>query len=91
MPACPASFFTIPNKSEGFPASGNDIQVALLVPVLVNLYAAILRDSKSYYFNNSFTKEFISKTTPLSLPSPARGEERYSFPSLDGRGPRGGC
>jgi hypothetical protein len=26
MLACPASFFTIPNKSERFPTSGNDIQ-----------------------------------------------------------------
>ena len=37
MPACPASFFTIPNKSEGFPTSGNDIQVALLMTVLVSM------------------------------------------------------
>jgi hypothetical protein len=35
--ACPESFFRrIPNKSEGFPTSGNDVKVALLMNLIEN-------------------------------------------------------
>ncbi len=30
MPACPASFFTIPDKQERFPTSGNDTTCAII-------------------------------------------------------------
>ncbi len=54
MPACPASFFTIPNKSEGFsmrvsaesrsdPTSGNDILA--IVNTIINTLIKILKNS----------------------------------------------
>jgi hypothetical protein len=36
MLACPASFFTIPNKSEGFQTSWNDRQCGLTYELLSN-------------------------------------------------------
>src|SRR4030043_1238836 len=63
MPACQASFFTIPNKSEGFPTSGNDIQVALLMTVLVCLLLFV-----------PLTAVFLDPPAGLRLITPAIGK-----------------